>query len=89
MFASLFSWPIIIAGILNFIAYLCWDIGVRKGNVVSLSLLADFIPWLSLTATSIVLGVAIDPMTKLSAAILVIGALTARLGTIERVRGGP
>lgn len=85
---SLFSWPIIIAGILNFIAYLCWDIGVRKGNVVSLSLLADFIPWLSLAATSLVLGVTIDPMTKASAGILVVGALTARLGTIERARAG-
>ena len=76
--------PILMAGALNFVAYLCWDIGIRRGNVVTLSLLADFIPWLSLAATSILLGVSIELITKVSAFILVFGALTTRIGTLER-----
>jgi drug/metabolite transporter (DMT)-like permease len=76
------SWPVLVAGLGNIVAYLCWDIGVRKGNVVTLSLLADFIPWIALTATSVMLGVGIEQHTKLSAAVLVVGALTARFGTI-------
>jgi drug/metabolite transporter (DMT)-like permease len=83
----LVSWPILAAGIANFIAYLCWDIGTRKGGIVTLSLLADFIPWLSLAATSLLLGVEIEERTILSAAILVGGALTARLGTMASRAG--
>ena len=84
LLAMILSWPIITAGIFNFIAYLCWDIGIRKGSVIALSLLADFIPWLSLSATSFLLGLSISSATKFSAALLVLGALITRIGTIER-----
>lgn len=76
------GWPYLLAGCFNFVAYICWDIGIRKGNLVTLSLAADFIPWLSLLATAALLGVDIQGHTAVSAFILVTGAVTARLGTI-------
>jgi drug/metabolite transporter (DMT)-like permease len=79
-----FSWPMILAGVGNFVAYLCWDLGIRKGDIVTLSLLADFIPWLSLAATSLMLHVGIEARTIISAMVLVVGAIMARFGTLAR-----
>jgi drug/metabolite transporter (DMT)-like permease len=79
-------WPVLLVGVFNFVAYMCWDVGIRRGSVVTLSLLADFIPWLSLAVTSFLLSVPIGLSTKISAGVLVVGALVARLGTLERKR---
>lgn len=65
----------------KFIAYLCWDYGLRKGNVVKLSLLADFIPWLSLLYLAIFLKLNLETSTIITAILLVIGAIIARWGT--------
>ncbi len=67
-----------------FVSFLCWDIGVRKGNIVILSLCADFIPWLSLISATILLGVKIEYHTIISAICLVFGGLITRLGTLPR-----
>ncbi|MES2206197.1 MAG: EamA family transporter [Pseudomonadota bacterium] len=63
------------------LAYYAWDIGMRLGNIVVLSLLADFIPWVSLVCTTLILGVKIEKRTALSAVCLVIGALITRFAT--------
>jgi drug/metabolite transporter (DMT)-like permease len=70
----------LVVGVCNLIAYLCWDVGMRRGNVVTLSLLADFIPWLSLLTMSVLLGVTIENRTLISAFLLVCGGVTARIG---------
>jgi drug/metabolite transporter (DMT)-like permease len=69
---------------LEYLAYQGWDHGMRKGNVVILSLCADFIPWLSLFATSILLGVDIGGKTVVSAISLVMGAMITRYGTLQK-----
>ncbi len=65
------------------VAYLCWDIGIRLGNIVVVSLCADFIPWLSLAAAAILLGVPLSLRTVCTAALLVIGAILTRYGTLQ------
>ena len=56
---------------------------MRRGNVVALSLMADFIPWLSLLATGVMLHMAIGRTAVLSAALLISGAIVARYGTLQ------
>jgi len=68
---------------LLFVAYIAWDLGMRKGNVVVLSLLADLIPWLALVTTSLMLHVAIGRKAVSSAVLLVLGAMMARYGTLQ------
>jgi len=69
---------------LLFIAYIAWDTGMRKGNVVALSLIADLIPWLSLASTSVMLHIAIGSKAAVSAVFLVMGAMVARYGTQQK-----
>jgi drug/metabolite transporter (DMT)-like permease len=77
--------PVLAAySVLQFLAYLSWDFGMRHGNVVALSLCADFIPWLSLLAAHLMLGVSIENKTAFSAILLVIGATITRYGTLKK-----
>jgi len=69
---------------LQFVAYLAWDFGMRKGNVVLLSLGADFIPWLSLASATFIIEVSISTITCISAATLVAGAMITRYGTLQK-----
>jgi drug/metabolite transporter (DMT)-like permease len=69
---------------LLFMAYIAWDHGIRKGNVIILSLCADFIPWLSLVSAFFLLHVDIHNKTIFSAIILVIGAMITRYGTLPK-----
>ncbi len=62
-------------------AFYSWDYGMRKGNVVVLSLFADFIPWLSLFSAHLLVSVNIGIDTITSAVVLVIGAMITRAGT--------
>lgn len=68
----------------QFLAYLLWDYSVRHGSIVILSLMSDFIPWLSLTTAGLTLGVDIGQKTVLSAITLVAGAMITRYGTLIR-----
>jgi len=66
----------------QFVAYLLWDYSVRYGSIVVLSLMSDFIPWLSLLTASLLLGVDIGQKTVISAISLVTGAIITRYGTL-------
>ena len=79
-------WAALLGGyaILQFIAYLCWDYGMRKGSVIVLSLCADFIPWLSLFSAYVLLQSDIGVKTVFSAITLVIGAMITRYGTLKK-----
>lgn len=68
----------------QFLAYLLWDYSVRHGSIVLLSLMSDFIPWLSLLTTSLILGVDIGQKTAFSAVSLVAGAMITRYGTLVK-----
>lgn len=72
---------IAVLGILFFIAHQSWNYGMQHGNVVVLSLCADFIPWLSLFAAHLFLGSQITTSTIIAAITLVIGAIITRFGT--------
>ena len=80
-------WPVLLFGfcVLQFVAYLCWDFGMRLGNVVVLSLCADFIPWLSLLGAYLLVGSDIEGKTILSAVCLVLGAMVTRYGTLQKI----
>lgn len=60
------------------LGHLCWDIGMRKGNVVALSLIADTLPWISLTFSKVYLGVGITRETWIAAVMIVAGAVISR-----------
>jgi drug/metabolite transporter (DMT)-like permease len=69
---------------LLYLSYAAWDLGMRKGNIVLLSLFADLIPWLSLASTSLMLHISIGSKAVASAVVLVIGAMIARYGTLRK-----
>lgn len=68
--------------IMPYIAQLCWDIGVRKGDITLLSLLADGLPWLSLTISDISLGLTINSKTWIAAFLIICGAVISRFSMI-------
>jgi drug/metabolite transporter (DMT)-like permease len=70
--------PLTYLSLVPFVSNVCWDIGTRKGNLNSLSLLADFIPWMSLTITAVYLKIPIGNATWTAAFLIVIGALISR-----------
>lgn len=74
LYLALFIW-------VQFLAYRYWDYGMRHGNLVILSLMADSIPWISLVAARLLLGVGLDSVTVVSAFALVAGAVVTRYGT--------
>jgi drug/metabolite transporter (DMT)-like permease len=77
-------WPAVLALFcaMQFIAYLAWDFGMRNGKVVVISLMADFIPWISLIATALLLQATIEPRTEIAALALVAGAMLTRWSTV-------
>lgn len=68
---------------LSLLAYLSWDLGMRKGSIVVLSLAADLIPWISLTGAWLLLDIEISTKTVLTAILLVFGATITRYGTLQ------
>jgi len=73
---------LIIFSICQFCAQQSWYYGMHHGNVVALSLCADFIPWLSLLSAYFFLGAEITTTTIISAFLLVVGAMITRFGTL-------
>lgn len=69
---------------LQFLAYQLWEYSVRHGSIIILSLMSDFIPWLSLLTTNVLLSIAISPTTLVSAVSLVAGAMITRYGTLVK-----
>ena len=65
--------------IMPYIANVCWDIGTRRGSITLLSLLADGLPWASLTVASLYLDIPIESTTWVSAILIVLGAIISRL----------
>lgn len=68
--------------VMPYLANVCWDLGTRRGSITFLSLLADGLPWASLTIASIYLGIAIESKTWISAVLIVCGALISRLSLL-------
>lgn len=69
---------------MQFLAYQLWEYSVRHGSIVILSLMSDFIPWLSLITTNLLLSIAIGPKTVISVITLVAGAIITRYGTLAK-----
>lgn len=70
--------PLIYLCLMPLVANICWDIGVRRGNIMMLSLLGDGIPWLSLFILHLYLDVEIGLRSIISAILIVTGALISR-----------
>jgi len=75
--------------IIPYIANLCWDVGTRKGSITLLSLLADSLPWVSITISSLYLGIVIESKTWISAVLIVAGALITRLSLKPIIKVDP
>ena len=73
---------LLIFSICQFLAQQSWFYGTRHGNIVVLSLVADFIPWLSLISAHLFLGAEITISTMIAAVTLVAGAMITRFGTM-------
>ncbi len=81
--------PLTYLCLMPFLANVCWDIGTRLGSITVLSLLADALPWASLTITQVYLGVPITGTTWISAFAIVAGALVSRFSLISAVSNQP
>jgi drug/metabolite transporter (DMT)-like permease len=75
---------LVVYSLASFVAYLAWDHGMQRGNIVVLSLCSDFVPWLSLGTAVLMLGLHIETYTIASAILLVFGAIVTRLGTMPK-----
>lgn len=75
---------LLLYSIFLWLSYLAWDYSMRHGNIVYVSLFADFIPWLSLIVAAVLVGSPITPLTVVSAITLVGGAILTRYGTVRR-----
>ncbi len=75
--------PLAYLSIMPFLANICWDLGTRQGNIILLTLLADMMPWGSLTVARLYLSIPIGAETWISAVIIVAGALIARYSFIS------
>lgn len=74
--------PIVGYSVLLSLSYAAWDYSMRRGNVVYVSLFADFIPWLSLLVAVPISGITLTSRTVVSAMSLVVGAMLTRYGTL-------
>lgn len=70
--------PLVYLGFIPLIANVCWDLGIRLGNITILSLLSDFVPWAALTITALYLKVPVGSATFVSAVLIVLGAVISR-----------
>lgn len=77
---------LVVCVVANVAGYLCWDIGMRKGSVVTISLAADTMPWISLLGVFVFKGVPIRSDTIVSAIVLVFGAIITRFGTMPKYK---
>jgi drug/metabolite transporter (DMT)-like permease len=74
--------PLIYLCVLPYFSGICWDVGTRKGSITMLSLVADVLPWASLTVADLYLGITIGSRTWVSAVFIICGALISRLSLI-------
>lgn len=75
------DWILLIAwSIGTALAYLFWDIGMRFGNVVTISTMSMFIPLFSTIITAILSNHALSPLLLASAALVVAGSTICRKG---------
>jgi drug/metabolite transporter (DMT)-like permease len=73
----LFGWSLAAA-----LAYLFWDIGMRFGNVVTISTISMFIPLFSTIITALVSGHGLSSPLILAAALVVVGSSICRRGVV-------
>jgi drug/metabolite transporter (DMT)-like permease len=71
---------------LQMLAYMCWDYGMRRGNIVFLSLCADFMVWISLGMAYLLLNASLGLTTVISGVMLVAGAMITRYGTLQKAQ---
>ena len=64
------------------VAYLFWDVGMRFGNVVTISTTSMLIPLLSTIITAYMSGHGISTMLLISAGLVVIGSRVCRRGVV-------
>lgn len=74
--------------VMPYLANVCWDIGSRRGSITFLSLMADGLPWASLTIAKIYLGILISATTWISAGLIVTSALLSRLALLTATSSG-
>ena len=80
---NLADWDLLVAwSMATAIAYLSWDIGMRFGNVVTISTTSMLIPLLSTIMTALLSGYGLSLTLIAAAALVVIGSSLCRRGVI-------
>lgn len=78
---SLSDWALLLTwSVATAIAYLFWDIGMRFGNVITISTISMLIPLLSTVITAALSGHGISPTLITAAALVVAGSSLCRRG---------
>jgi drug/metabolite transporter (DMT)-like permease len=65
------------------VAFLLWDVGMRRGNVVAISACSMAIPLISTVITATCTGIGLPPLLILAAAFVVSGSYLSGLGVRE------
>lgn len=79
--ASLADWYFLVAwAIATGLAYLLWDVGMRRGNVITISATSMFTPLLSTLITAIMSGHGVSSSLLIAAALVVAGSTVCRRG---------
>ena len=80
---NLADWGLLVAwSMATAIAYLSWDIGMRFGNVVTISTTSMLIPLLSTIMTALLSGYGLSLTLIAAAALVVIGSSLCRRGVM-------
>lgn len=74
----LFSWSAVAA-----LSYLFWDIGMRRGNVITISTTSMLIPLISTIITAVLSGHGISLSIVISGALVVVGSVICKRGVTD------
>lgn len=66
------------------LAYVLWDFGIRKGNVLVVSSASLFAPFISTLITCLYLGVPMGARLWAACGLVIVGAVTCRYSIVER-----
>jgi drug/metabolite transporter (DMT)-like permease len=71
------------------LAYLCWDIAMRRGRMVFIVSFSCLLPLFSTVVSSLYLRVSLKGMLWIGCAVLIAGAIICKRSVIERTDEGP
>jgi drug/metabolite transporter (DMT)-like permease len=78
----------VVLGVATWAAYRCWDVAMRKGNVVLVAACAYFTPFFSTVISCLYLGVSATPRLWIGCMLITIGSLLSWMSVSDREEMG-